>query len=991
MKKLILFLVIFSFLQPALKAQYISIPDSTFRAFLTHNYPACMNGSGMLDTTCSAVINEVEISYLYANYINDWQGFQYFKNLQRLNLTSLHTTVLPPLPNTLKELTVEMGGNLSNVSTLPPSLEKLTITRSAITSLPPLPNTLKYFDCSMNPGLAFIPTLPPSLVYLNCSQDNSQVTPIITSLPVLPQTLETLNCSYCPVGNLPVLPNVLRDLNCRNTGISSLASLPDSLRSLDCGDNTISTLPALPTKLEILFVYHNNLSSIPAVPNSLTHMDVSDNNINTLPAVSATSLKLLYAINSHLTAIPALPNTLQNLYAVNNLFTSLPALPASLQTLLVSNNQLTSLPNLPDTLNWLDCGGNQLTYLPTLGPNLHQLSCGSNHLTSLPALPNQLYQLYCAGNSDLHCLPFLPNASMDISMDSIITCIPNSPIGYSIRIGNQYYDPNNNPYPICNPTNNPNHCTSFPYMSGYVYNDNNNNLLKDANEPFRSNIRVSLSNGTYCMTNSNGYYQVSADSIGAYSLSCATPNYFNAVPAQYNYNFNNYDTIITNNFALQANASVDSLTISVTPISWAARPGFPFSYLVWYENSGTVTLSPQIVLNYDNTRMSYDSSSNTTVTNLGNHLQLNQPAMVAGARNSFIAYFHVNAATPIGDTLFTNGQATANSITASDSTYSVIRSSFDPNDKSATAALSPTEVAGGKDILYNIRFQNTGNDTAFNIVVIDTLSNLLQKNTLKVVNTSHPCKVTVKDNVVYFEFINILLPDSNINEFKSHGFVSFRLKPVSTVTLNTSIPNDAAIYFDYNSPVKTNTAITRILEPVVVILPLQLLSFNVVQQTITTAQVLWTTANEVGVKDFEVEMSMDGINFTAIGLENPKGGSSNNYSKAITISESTTQHFRLKMRGVSGNFVYSDVVTLTKNKYNESIAFRQNPAKDILTIVLQDGELKNTVARIINLQGAVLQTFQLKNDINYIDISRLATGNYILQTVKGSKRFSVLK
>ncbi len=981
--------MILAFLQPVLKAQYITIPDSAFRVFLTNNYPACMNGSGMLDTTCSAVINEVEIHNLNANAILNWQGFQYFKNLERVHFFSAHD--LPVLPNTLKELSVEFG--LNNISTLPPALEKLTIIQSGISSLPALPNTLKYLDCSMNPMLASIPTLPASLLSLNCSQMPGTGTPSnLTSLPALPPALETLSCSYCPLGNLPALPNSLRDLNCRNTGLSSLNSLPDSLRSLDCGDNSISTLPAIPSKLQILFVYHNNLSSIPALPNTLTHIDVTDNNLGSLPVLSSTSLRLLYAINSHLTTLPTLPNSLEILYAVGNQFTSLPTLPISLQTLLVASNQLTSLPNLPDTLQRLDCSGNQLTSLPTLTRNLYSLSCSNNHLTALPAFPNQLSEIYCTGNSNLHCLPFLTSHFISISMDSIITCIPNAVNNYNIQVAGQLYNPSNNPYPICNPTNNPNHCNSFPYMSGYVYNDNNNNLVKDANEPYRSNIRISLSNGIYSMTNSNGYYEVSADSIGTYSLSCAAPNYYNAIPAQYNYNFSSYDTIVTNNFALQANASVDSLSISVNPISWAARPGFPFSYLIGYENSGTTTLSPQIIFNYDNTRMTYDSSSNAAVLNLGNRLQLNQPAMVAGSQqSSFIAYFRINAATPIGDTIFVNGQATANAATASDSTYTVIRGAFDPNDKFATAFLSPADVAGGKDIFYNIRFQNTGNDTAFNIVIIDTLDNLLQKNTLKVINTSHPCKITVKDNVVYFEFINILLPDSNVNELKSHGFVSFRLRPVNTVTLNTSIPNKAAIYFDYNSPVITNTAITRILEPVVVIPPLNLLSFNVLQQTITTAKVLWTTSNEISVKDFLIEMSSDGTNFTVIGLEDPKGGSYNNYSKSITITETGTQYFRLKMEAISGNFIYSDVVTLIKEKHNETFSFRQNPAKDILTITLLDGELKNTTARIINLQGAVLQTFLLQNDIEYIDISRLATGNYILQTVKGSKRFSVRK
>lgn len=995
MKKIILLLVILAFFQPVLKAQYIPIPDSAFRSFLTSNYPSCMNGSGMLDTTCSTIINELQIGYLNATAISDWQGFQYFKNLRSVYFYYVNTPNLPALPNTLKELRVMRSVGLNNISTLPPVLETLVVTEcDNVSTLPALPSTLTHLDCSYDWALSSIPVLPPSLKYLNCSSITGH--PFITNLPALPSTLEAFFCSYCQWANLPPLPNGLRELYCQGMGISSINGLPNSLRILNCAENSIPTLPALPPTLEVLYAYYNGLTSLPVLPNVLQTLDVSGNNLNSLPVLPP-NLKLLHAMGNHLTALPTLPNTLEILIADNNQLTSLPTLPSTLQSLSVTINQLTSLPSLPDTLHDLHCLLNQLTSLPTLPRNLRSLDCTANQLSSLPALPHLLYELICAGNSGLHCLPFISSDSISLQMDTTITCLPNAVNKYFIKMQGSngaynYYSPLYNPYPICNPTNNPNQCNSYPYMSGYVYNDNNNNLVKDANEPYRPNIRVTLSDGTYCMTNSNGHYEISADSIGAYSLSCATLNYFNTIPPQYNYNFNNYDTIIVNNnFAFQSNATVDSLTISVTPLNWAARPGFPFAYLVWYENSGTTTLSPQIFFNYDNTRMTYDSCSNAAVTNSGSQLQLNQPGMVSGEQNSFIAYFRINATTPIGDTIAVNAQATANSITAADSTFTTIRGSFDPNDKSATAALSPAEVAGGKDILYNIRFQNTGNDTAFNIVIIDTLSNLLEKNTLKVVNTSHPCKVTVKDNVAYFEFINILLPDSNVNEFRSHGFVSFRLRPVSTVTLNTSIPNKAAIYFDYNSPVMTNNAITKILEHVVVIPPLKLLSFNVLQQTITTAQAVWTTANEISVKDFIIEMSNDGINYTAIGLENPKGGISNSYSKGITISETGTQYFRLRMEGLSGNFIYSDVVTLLKEKYDETFSFRQNPAKDLLTIKLLNGELKNTTARIINLQGAVLQTFQLKNDIEYIDISRLANGNYILQTVKGSKRFSVIK
>ena len=79
---------------------------------------------------------------------------------------------------------------------------------------------------------------------------------------------------------------------------------------------------------------------------------------------------------------------------------------------------------------------------------------------------------------------------------------------------------------------------------------------------------------------------------------------------------------------------------------------------------------------------------------------------------------------------------------------------------------------------------NFGINNDFNIVIADTLNTQLQPESFVMVNSSHPCNTTFVGNIVYFEFLNILLPDSNINEPMSHGFVTFRVKPLKTVKNN---------------------------------------------------------------------------------------------------------------------------------------------------------------------------------------------------------------
>ncbi|MEI6410099.1 MAG: T9SS type A sorting domain-containing protein, partial [Bacteroidota bacterium] len=134
--------------------------------------------------------------------------------------------------------------------------------------------------------------------------------------------------------------------------------------------------------------------------------------------------------------------------------------------------------------------------------------------------------------------------------------------------------------------------------------------------------------------------------------------------------------------------------------------------------------------------------------------------------------------------------------------------SYDPNDKQGIPlGYGPQHfIRPGTEIEYMIRFQNTGTDTAFNIVVLDTLSAALDPRTIQVGPSSHPYRWDVfGPGVLRFKFENIQLPDSNKNEAASHGFVKFSIKPKADAPLGTVIRNTGAIYFDFNAPVITNT------------------------------------------------------------------------------------------------------------------------------------------------------------------------------------------
>lgn len=133
---------------------------------------------------------------------------------------------------------------------------------------------------------------------------------------------------------------------------------------------------------------------------------------------------------------------------------------------------------------------------------------------------------------------------------------------------------------------------------------------------------------------------------------------------------------------------------------------------------------------------------------------------------------------------------------------------YDPNDKGAFPVGYGEEhfIEPETEINYRIRFQNTGTDTAFTVIIRDTLSEWLDLRTLSLGNSSHSYDADIDmSRALTFTFNNILLPDSTTNLEESQGFVDFSISPQLDAPLGTVIENSAAIYFDFNEPVITNT------------------------------------------------------------------------------------------------------------------------------------------------------------------------------------------
>ena len=95
---------------------------------------------------------------------------------------------------------------------------------------------------------------------------------------------------------------------------------------------------------------------------------------------------------------------------------------------------------------------------------------------------------------------------------------------------------------------------------------------------------------------------------------------------------------------------------------------------------------------------------------------------------------------------------------------------------------------------------------AINVRLLDTISPLLELTSYQLLGASHTMVPSLlKGRVLQFGFSNIMLPDNSSDPLGSHGFVSFRLKPIVDLLVGEELTNAADIYFDIKPPIRTNT------------------------------------------------------------------------------------------------------------------------------------------------------------------------------------------
>lgn len=359
----------------------------------------------------------------------------------------------------------------------------------------------------------------------------------------------------------------------------------------------------------------------------------------------------------------------------------------------------------------------------------------------------------------------------------------------------------------------------YGVVSGKVYNDFNTNCNQDSIEQGLSNIIIEANPGPfYASTNSIGEYSMVLP-FDNYTITQHLPvNYNEICPVSGSYSFT-LDSI--NNTVINIDFS-DSITpvqdVNVQLTSGVARPGFFYTYYLNYSSFNSAPMNGVVSLVYDATILTYSLSSIAPDNISGDTLFWNYSNLQLFENRGISATFYVPAdVNLLGDTLSACAQITPliGDVNLADNTVChdrIIVGSYDPNDKQ----VSPQGdiLLSDNELKYTIRFQNSGTDTAFTVVVVDTLSANLDVSSIKKVMASHPFDYSISgQGVLTFTFNNILLPDSNVNEPASHGLIEFTINQHPSNGIGTTIENTAEIYFDFNPAIVTNTVVNTIVLP----------------------------------------------------------------------------------------------------------------------------------------------------------------------------------
>ena len=697
------------------------------------------------------------------------------------------------------------------------------------------------------------------------------------------------------------------------------------------GDGVIQVSEAAAT--DTLRVNNKSLNSMEGIQAfiNLLYLECSGN-----PSL----INLDLSLNTKLTGIFCHSNNLKTLdVSQNNLLQRLWCQVNGLNSLVIGDKPF---------LTQLWCGFNSIRSLDITGcPSLENISFNQNFIPNLDLSENYNLVKFEGKLNPIECLDFTNNTKLEYldvdgnsnlrflkinSTEITITFLAESNLQYicapqqiwekfnSDQISNAhlvedctYFD-----------------CDYFYQLSGTISNMENNcqknsevsyqNLAIQLTDSQNASIFTNLRDNDYRLFSNSGNIKIEP--------LLEHPELFELDPPFYEVSFD--QDIDTLDFCFRPSTMLKT-DVSINMYSTdVLQPGFEQEYSINLDNLGNQISNGQIKLVFDSKHLTFASSSeNWTLTD--NLLLLEYENLEALESREIILNFEVNSPTDInplfgGETLSATIEIypDVEDCNLSNNQFHLVESvvnSFDPNDKTSLTGAYILQDLLQSEITYRLRFENTGSAKARNISIIDTIdTDAFNINSAKIIAYSHYVELNIKGNVLDFSFNHIDLPfEDDIND----GYVIFKIQLVDNLPIGTEINNFADIYFDFNSPIRTNTSQSIIV----------------------------------------IDQDNDGYN-------NLEDCDDNNPE----INPDATE---IPNNGIDEDCNGEDLISVVDNLEALGISIFPNPVSDILNITQQ--ESRSLIVELYDVEGRKVHYTVIGQKKNNIDLSNIVSGVYFIK------------
>ncbi len=540
------------------------------------------------------------------------------------------------------------------------------------------------------------------------------------------------------------------------------------------------------------------------------------------------------------------------------------------------------------------------------------------------------------------------------------------------------------------------------FVSGTMFFDQNQNKIMEATEPRIPGVKTQLyPDSSIAFSDNAGNYTLgSLGGMQVLSLGNNVPG-LALFTDSVTYTFNATGLITGKNFGFTS--TYPPFSINVKDVQLFARCNSQ-QYVYWkVKNLGNTTYnalawikrSPLMTFLSANYPV-YSISNDTIYFSVSNiqpytEVQINAKFLLPGAGNSLSFVAGANSL---------NSSGVVQQSHSLSRTYGVF-CAWDPNDKTVTPPGILTEhyTLMSDTLTYLIRFQNTGNDTAFNVVVLDTLNSNLNYQTFELLGNSHSMKTEIeKSGAIAFTMNNIMLPDSNSNEAASHGYIQYRILAKTGLPDETIAKNTAHIFFDFNPAVVTNTTLNTLVYelPDVTPLPVELVEFSATPEK-NKIRIRWKTLSEINNDYFTVEKSLDGHHYEQIGIVKGAGTTSNSTTYSLIDNEPVhgIQYYRLRQTDFNGDEELFEPVSVRWSKEATYFIY-PNPANGQIFLSSEPGNEQSGTMMITDIQGKQVlvkeifigkdtYTTPLLNTVEFLE-----AGSYFINIVLEEQSFKQL-